>query len=437
MYNIYPFDLVPNSKPTNIMSNTDQKMDQKMAVMEANNLTYKFDDVLNVSTNRTAKKQYFDTRTYTMPGAGQAVSTWNSGVDLIDFKNSYLTFTVRFDDSTATNNGQAYYGVGSAMNFLNEVRGVSSSGVEMFRTQDANVFHAKHVLPQHTAEWRSSVGSLMGVDTALNSIDLDSATTYTYCIPLCELDPFFNLYYQKLSPANVCSGMRIELTFENLNTVIFKSAAGAVATSYYISNIEFRTESITLADSANAIINKQAATDGIEITYDRVYSTSKTTILTDEIIEIRKGVSLAKSAMGCLLTTANRTSQILDSFVSIAFDITSFDFRLGDQFYPWQPILGSAAHFQEAYFNYLKYYNKLKSSSPSAVSYATFVASAGQLGAKFETDDSLNLSGIPVSSSRTVELRFTRTANTSVKAYVFLVYTALCRASLSNVSIKI
>lgn len=406
---------------------------KKDAIMAANNLSYKFDDILNVSVNRTPKKQYLDTRSYTLPGAGQAVSTWNSGVDLLDVRNSYLKFKFTLLDSTDTDDCKATFGSGSAMNLIKEVKILSASGIELARTQDANIFHKFNARSRHSTNWFTSVGSLMGFDQTAATMSIDVA--YTFIIPLTELDPFFELYDGKLLPANIASGMRVEITWEDVSTAIIKTA-GDAATGYTITDIEFRTDSVTLADSAMAVLNKEASTNGLEITYDRIYTTSTNTgTALDDNVEVRKAVSLCKSVRAVTLPTASRTSQTADSFLSAAYTYTSADVRLGNQYYPFQPI----ENVQEGYFNFLRVNNKLKRSSDETVtSFATFsTGGMAQIVASLETDDSLNLTGLPVNSSRIVEARFVRSAATDVKTYVFLTHTALCRASLSNCSVKI
>jgi len=400
----------------------ESKETHKGAIMEANNLKYSFDDILNVSVNRTGKKQYFDTRTYTMPGASQAVSTWNSGVDLIDTRNSYL----KFDITVA--GGNADFGLGSVMNLIKELKVLSSSGIELCRTQEANYFHKFVVRSRRSANWQTTVGALMGVDQGVG--DMVAGTAYTFLIPLCELDLMYDLYDQKLMPANVASGLRVEITWETAAIAL----VGATVTGYTISAIEFRTESVTLADSAMAVLNKEASTNGLEITYDRVYTTTKNTgTALDDNIEIRKAVSLAKKAFCVIVDTAARV-QANDSFVAEPYSHTSADFRLGNQYYPFQPIENA----EEGYFNYLRNYNKLKSAHETTTTLQDFESlGQAQICASFETDDSLNLTGLPLNSSRILECRFTRTDATDVKAFVFLQYTALCRASLSNCSVKI
>ena len=264
---------------------------------------------------------------------------------------------------------------------------------------------------------------------------LDTADT-VLCIPLCELDPFFDLYDGKLLPANVASGLRVEITWAPLAQALVTVEAGGTgnASTYTISEIEFRTESVTLADSAMAVLNKEASTNGVEITYDRVYTTSKNTgDAGDDNIEIRKAVSLAKSAFCVTIPNGALTDITLDSFLSDPYTFTSADFRLGNQYYPFQPI----ENVKEGYFNYLKHYNKLKALNDTDTTLNTFTLTQSQICASFETDDSLNLTGLPLNSSRILECRFVRTGTTVIKSYVFLTYTALCRASLSNCSVKI
>ena len=184
-----------------------------------------------------------------------------------------------------------------------------------------------------------------------------------------------------------------------------------------------------------AVLNREASSNGLEITYDRVYTTSKNTgTALDDVVEIRKAVSLAKRVFAINIPTAAITSLTTDSFLAASYLHTSADFRLGNQYYPFQPI----ENVNEAYFNYLRNYNKLKSSHESTTTLADYsTGGMGQMCAVFETDDSMNLSSLPINSSRILECRFVRSAATDVKTYVFLVYTALCRASLSNASVKI
>lgn len=421
------------------------RSNEKMALMEANNLSYKFDDILNVSVNRTMKKQYFDTRSYSMPGSGQAVSTWNSGVDLIDAANSYLKF-----DLTLVGAGTKTYsfGTGSAMNLIKEVKILSASGVELARTTDANIYHKFYTRATKSPQWIATVGRNMGLATTTtlvgNDISLAQNVTNRYIIPLTELDPFFKVYDGKLIPACLASGVRVEITWESLETAFVVRAAGdgTDATSYTITNIEFRTESVTLADSAMAILNKEAATNGLEITYDRIYSTATNTSTSEsDNVEVRKAVGLCKSAFAVFLSTANRANINQDSFKSIGYLFTSADFRLGANYWPFQPIENA----EEAYFHYLKHWNKIKmnhaETETTLASFETVAdGNSGQcmICANFETDDSLNLTGLPVSSSRILECRFTRpAAGADIKTYVFMTYVALCRASLANASVKI
>lgn len=407
--------------------------DKKQAIMAANNLDYKFDDILNVSVNRTMKKQYFDTRTYTQPGAGNAISTWNSGVDLVDVKNSYLKFRMVVNGGT----GAYSFGSGSAMNLIREVKILSSSGIELARTQDANIRHKFWTDATKSTNWQSTVGVMMGRSQAPAAI-ATGGNGNIYVIPLCELDPFFALYDGKLLPHNIASGLRIEITWEDLNTtIVWDGATGAAnATGYTIDQIEFRTESVTLADSAMSVLNKEASTNGLEVTYDRIYTTSKVTgTAATENVEVRKAVSLAKTAFCVALPTANRTSLSLDSFIAESHDFTSSDMRLGNQYYPFQPIESK----EEGYFHYLKCFNKIKRDHAETNTTLANFSTGGRamVIANFETDDSLNLTGLPINSSRILEVRFTRTTAAACKTYVFLCYTALCRASLSNVSVKI
>lgn len=400
--------------------------ERKKMIMSANNLSYKFDSVLNLSDNRTLKKQYFDTREYKSDSLSQAVSTWNTGVSLVDTKNSYLKLDFLITDGTGVTN----FGIGSVMNLINEVKITHTSGVELSRTQNANHYHCATLYDRHDNDWLDTTGTLMGVTQEGTNIEVDKK--HTYLIPLCELDPFFELYDDKLLPANIASGLRIELTFENLNKAIFK-APGTEHTSYTISGIEFRTQCVDLYDSAISELNKEASTNGLEITYDRIHTVSSQVTTTSDNIEVRKAVGLAKKAIAVFIPTASLANQETDSFKAAQYNFTSWDYRLGNQYYPHQAIENAA----EAYYTALITGQNTKYKSPG-ISLSNFTDDGyAKLACMLETDDSLNLSALPINSSRILELRFTRSVSTAVTAFVFLTYTTLTRASLSNCSVKI
>ena len=414
------------------MDGKDQDV-RRMQILEANNLTYKFSDVLNLSQNRTLKKQNFDTRSFTLPGAGQAVCTWNTGLDLIDTRNSYLKFRLDLPTATATPAVTYTFGTASAMNLIREVKVMSASGVELARTQNANVFHAHYSAARHSAQWRSTVGRLMGVGQPA----IAPSGNATFIIPLCELDPFFEFYDGKLLPQNLASGLRLEITWEDLATAFVSSGAVTAANailSYTVSQIEIRTESVSLTDGAIASINREASKSGIELTYDKVYTTEKNVGTNQtEHIEVKMPVSFARGVFNVILPTASRGDIAADSFQSLVYDHTSAQIRLGNNYYPHQPI----TNVQEAYHNYLKHWNKLKQhSSESSVTFTDFNDFKGAVCSKFQADDTLSMSGLKINSSRICEVSWSRTGADAATSFTFLIYTALARASLSNVNVK-
>lgn len=409
----------------------EDRTDQQNMLMEVNNLKYTFDSPLSVSVNRTQKKQFFATRDYTNT-SGTAVCDFNSGSDLLDCKRSWLKLRIRVD--AADGLGRYSFGSGSAMNLFREVKILHHSGQELARTTDANVFHKFTSRSKHPTAWFNTVGVTMGSGGTIYNTN----TIYDICIPLLELDPFFELYDDKLLPATVASGMRVELTLEDFRTVFFQSAghtASGVATGYSILGMEFRTEHVTLMDSAMAQLNYEASKSGLELTYDRIFSTSQPIgTNTSDHLEIRKAVALAKQAWFVQLPTANRQSLAADSFQADAFTYTELSSRIGNLNFPYQPIENAT----EAYLYHLKNYGKLdRNDNDTAITLASYIGTEGAVSFNFERSDSLQLSSIPVNQSRVCELSFTRSGNTNVKMYAFLVHTALARSSLTNVSVKV
>ena len=413
------------------------KSDQSTAVMTANNLDYKFDAPLSVSVNRTMKKQFFATRSFD-DTSGTAICDWNSGVDAIDPCNSYLVLRLRVNAGAGFTGSERWsFGVGSAMNLFQSVKILSSSGTELARTENANLYHKVNSTTKHSEAWFKTVGAMMGTppDGVGGTIpDYEIGIPAVFVIPLTELDPFFNLYDKKLIPSTVASGLRIELALAQWQKALLTTGA-TDASGYTIENIEFRNESLTFMDSAQALLNKEASTNGLEVTYDRIFSTqSSIGTSLSENHELRKAVALAKNIKCCLLPTANALDPTLDSFVTTAFSFSSLDGRIANQYYPSQPIETA----QEAYIYHLKNAQKVKSPEyETCLDFTSYIQNHAYLSFDFERDDSLNLSACPVNQSRVCEVRYTRNIGTSATAYLFLTYTALCRSSLSNTSVKI
>lgn len=417
---------------------------QSEALLEANNLVYKFDDPLSVSINKTGKRQYFATRTYT-DKSGSCICDFNSGVDFVDGKNSYLKveFTPTGGDATMLYS----FGSGSICNIFQSCKILSSSGTEISRSENSNIFHKFRSIVAHSKLWYETVGSLMNApaDPSVDShgpveMKADGSETYVFLIPLSELDMFFKIYDNKLIPSVMSSGLRVELALEDYRQALyFKSGTGAAATGYKIVNIEFMTENSTYMDSAVAVLNSEASKDGLEIEYDRYFVAPNAvgTSLTANI-EIRKAVALAKSSMTIALKTNEQNSLTNDGFKTPTYRYTTTDSRIGNLHFPFRPLETP----EENYFQLLKNHGKIKHDHiETALTFNSYKNGNSILDYNYERDCSLNLSSIPVNQSRVAEVRFERVPVEdpvdNYKSYTFLIYTALARTSLQNCSVKI
>ena len=87
----------------------------------------------------------------------------------------------------------------------------------------------------------------MGLSVNATNLDWNAGDTIRFVIPLGCLSVFFNTCDQ-LVPAQLASGMRIELLLEDGKQAMVQSAATATASAFEISNATLNLQSYLLSD---------------------------------------------------------------------------------------------------------------------------------------------------------------------------------------------
>jgi hypothetical protein len=413
-----------------------------------NNLVYQQPSALSLATSRSYTRHYPQVQTYS---SGQTlVCDLTSGSSFIDPENSYLTFDVQLTTSGGAVTGN--FGSGSAMNLIRQTTIRSRSGTELSRTELVNHWSRFHSLNEYTDEYLLKQGPMEGwgdkdrtgtPDTAI----LSDTAPFRACIPLPRLDPLFSPMTrgQKLPPQLV-SGLHIELIFEDVKTAVFWRSGTLIDFSgFTISNIAFVLDSITMTDDVQRVINSESASSGLEVCYDRMF-TAQTALAqgaTSTSIQIRKAVSQCKYAYTLCLDKSKILSINADSFATVDFDATNWQYRLGSLYFPRQAIqTRGAGDATESYLQQLQMYDRIRSERSSAVSLAKFnTGGEGALCASFERDQNLELSALPVNNSRVAELDITfdpLTPGTLTRQLIsFLCYASVSRSFIENTSSSI
>lgn len=399
--------------------------------LQINNLIYKQPKSLSLAVNRTMKRQPFHQTTYAQSTI--AYCDWNTGSDYVNPGSSYLTFKVALTGTTPTGN----FGNGSAVNLIQQVTITGRSSTELDRTNNVNLWSKQYARNTYSNDWMSNFGAMAGFgSTGIGGMDdaILSSTATRYVIPLPLISGFFRPVGGQPIPPQLASGLKIELQLADYRTAIFESSG--TVTGYDITDIRIVTDSITYADDTQKTLNMESASSGLEYTYPRVYDSTSTVSSSSFNAQIRKGVSQALSVTALLRLTADITDVTKDSLKSAAWDVSEWQMRLGNLYFPHQPISDPLVDGLESFFMQQSCHGKTRNGhSENDVSLVDFVTNGfGAMTICLEKDQALNLSGQPLNSSRVMELTGTLAnyaANNELT--VFLEYITVVKAYIDNV----
>jgi len=410
-----------------------------------NNLIYVSPDPLSLAVQRNLCKNFFQRSTYEGGTGSTARCDLNSGSYYIDPANSYLTFDIQL---TGTAPFLANFGIGSAMNCLNQILLRTKSGVEIDRVERANIFSLYETINTESIQYLNTNGSVEGFQTNYltgNSggyvYPLNTQTAKRFVLPLKRLSNFFNpVKAGQLLPAAIMSGLSIEIIFEDYRTAFLKApGAGGTCTGYTISNIALMLDSVTLTDDCQKTLNSISSQSGLELTYARSYCSINEVNTTQVSCQVRKAVSNACYAMAVILNPAHIQDITQDSFASMPFTVSRYQTRLGSLYFPQQPVIATGSEPSvdiEAFIDSKACFNKYHDNhQEGATSFYSFALNAGTICVNLQRDQNLLVSGAPVNNSRVLEmdLNFISALNRSI--YVFMVYNCVSRAYLDNTSV--
>ena len=415
-------------------------------IMVDNKLSYVIPSNVNVATSATNKKQFFQRRDY---GPGDtAVCILNTGSSYINCKNSYLVYTIEVPDV-----GGAFsfdWGVGSGVNVFREIKVQSRSGTELYRGERLNKYMAQYIRYQHSKDWIQTIGKMAGIGVVYSATDVAIVARIT--IPICMLGGFFEPLNDLLLPPQIASGLRLELNIENLNTAI-RQITGTAITSFSVNDIFFNLETVSLMDQQQLLLNKASASDGLEYTFKRYFLSTNTypSETSQKNLEVRKAVSQATFAF-CTYNDLTSENVITDdSMASGPYNVKAFRYRIGSQYYPLDFVADSTRSAgltkSESYFfalqSFAKTHNRDDVTSVEITNtdanVNTFSNTMSVLAQSFERNQMLNLSGVPISNSRVLELEIDQetSVGTQFQYNIFLEYLAICKAYLDNTVLKV
>lgn len=476
-----------------------QDLSKRQGLITVNDLNYVLEPDLSVATNKTVKKHFFQSQTYS-PGQ-QAICILNSGADYIDTRRSFLQFQLNFTEPANTEVGFGAHG--SACNLIKDITISTRSGDELCRIQDFNLLQNMMLPLTYDTEWFKAQGQTMAYGQRVSS-------THRLCIPMYVLSPLFA--YGRLMPAMLMSGLRIEITFAETQFPFIASTAATADTqanniAYTITDPYFALQSIQLSDSIQRALNELSATNGLEVVYcdwERTTLNQGNDFGGTINVEVRKSCSRALKAFARIRPTGGtgtavpRPDSERDSFrAEVKFPFTEYQWQLGSLYFPQQPVKATNPYHcgVEAYSHLLeacdKYHGEARqpyltfngdfqideltsniqgdqatqvgTARPGyyqAIAFAepgSFIHDQHVIGVNLERSSMFNLAGVPVNNSRVLSLRAKldtvnssgeittnggATGTTAMVGHpnrqldVYLKYVKLARVFLNNVEVE-
>lgn len=367
----------------------------KTDLINANKLDYNMPRFLTSVTTRQLVTHYASQQTY---GSGKTISlTINSGDNFVMGKTSYLQFSVAVTGVQATT-----WGKGSAMNIFDSLNIVHSSGVQVERLENLNLYHASTTRYKHTGSYVDTVGSMFDMDQTYaprtNPIEANlTGNIVNYVIPLGELSGLF-ASDSNLLPPYLMSGARLELGLARPATALVAAAAD-LTVDYTISNVELVLDSITMGDATSKMINKMSAEQGVVLSWNS-HNVVSLSGLNSTSLNISESLAMSR-ANGVVVITRTQDdteNEEKDSMVCRPYDLVEYGFRLGSNDFPSKPVKNATQGYHNALYSFSKVGND---PAVSSVTYDDFKNEGGGiLSATMERNQALDFSSLPVSGSR-------------------------------------
>ena len=410
------------------------------SLINVNQLGYRMPANMSVCVNRTMSRSYANLDTYS-PG-GKVIVTFNTGSTYVWGRTSYLTFDVAVSGTGATPASiRGSFESGSAINLIDSVTVYSQSGTEVDRTEGVNVYSRSHDRYTYAQDWVNNFGSVIGYGSTEKTaagttapVVIDASGSQRFCIPLSHLAGIFGT--SVLMPSMLAGGLRVEIKLAPL-AVAFKdtSLAAHALTSYTITNASCQLDTFQLADSIQKRLMQEAASTGLEFYYETYDRTRHNISNSDKAnITIRKSVARALSAFAVTRETANTASLTVDSMASEAgVELTGMFWRLGSLTFPQQKLERTAEIYYYAQRSFQKVESPYKMNS---ISLDDFKGDEAIAAVTLERSNVLELSGLPVNNSRSLQVELDYATAKSRDIDVYLSYLQLARVFISNVLVK-
>jgi len=401
---------------------SDQKDNAQVgSLLQINNLDYRMPPSLSVAVSRSHAK--YSMNQESIKGGQEMIFVCPTGSHFVDFRNSYIKFTVSVE-AEANDNGFGWRGFNNgflkktraltnddhlsnpgALALFSKMRYIHSSGTPIEEIDD----HLDVLMHQKSQwmmgrDWKNTVGSLYdsaadgGVHDRLvagqnrqrdlwveshNFISTPQAATavpqfatngleQTFIVPLML---FSDLFAQdKLAPSFLVAGSRLHLKTNSPQKAFVTNDGDTQIQGYTISNASIHLEQYQLTDAIAKVISSISATSGLEYPFESWHYNARVSDQASIQIQVSRALSRANQVM--LLT---RLLPVADGLQAPGASLTgalrvapeqrlTYSVKLGGQQIPVQQVDGS----KEAYHMALTANRRFYSTAGSDISYEKY-----------------------------------------------------------------
>jgi hypothetical protein len=449
------------------MEQENKSNEQVNSLLMVNGLDYRFPPTLSVAVSRSHSAYAANQQIY--PEGSTLNCTLSSGAQYVNFRESYLTFTVevegllegkdeyRFPSSQVEDaNAPADFqpGRNGVLNCFESFRWVHSSGT-MLEEFNQDMALWSYVRDRYT--WSSdqsrSIGSMMDYGMQNKNVHtfkydaanaINSVSKKTYIVPLSCLSDAMN--QQQLAPSFLVAGSRFELRLNSLTRAFTKVTPNATINNasikYSITNASVVLQQIQLTDSIVRALSNISASSGLEYPFTSIAVNSLTTDSESATIQVSRSLSRAN----CVIVVRRRVDQLDSTTVAPNYQsqcpsdlgILEYSVQLGGQTIPLSPITSQGEAFWHALVTFGATYDRgacIPVSLQNFTGDATARVSDGIYAVSLETSSTLNQSGSALSSQRVLVFNF-RATTVASRYTMFTPHVRLITAFLDSAIVR-
>lgn len=421
--------------------NTSMNAGLAESLLQVNQLSYRLPPQISIASKCTHVINYPQQASYN--GGQTMIFDCQTGSQFVDPASSYLRLVVKPNASTHG------FGSGSVANIFGRVVVRTATGKELSRVEDASLIMKMLDVYNNSNDWKSTTGRSQGYSadpaSSANYGDAVPSTGKLFVIPVQTLMPCMSPHGAKLVPPNIMSGLRIELTLNNVVKAfaqVDQSAGLTDLISYTVDNAELHLKVHELADAFQRKIQEMSQS-GLNYLYkEHFHNIVSPGANTNINFDVKKACSKALTAR--IMTRPSTIGTGRDQHASSIYNYVKIQTHIGSDYFPNQPLQVDGApslnNINESYYYALYAQDKLEKWNPSSVAPDTYLGvgdytkfNNGIVAFNFNKSNISDLAGYTTSNSRALLVDLQQNSALNIRLDVYLTFLRLAKVYTSNV----